>query len=165
MAIYKISCIFLQQFSVSQIEYPLGDSSKKGSYACFLLIIAMVLLLWCQIVLFWHQVTTCGSIRTMFISNNTCSTIWQNNTLTQKNYLAKLNSYVTVKYCLNRWHCIWLVSPDGPFGHCSHNFRLTYFTFSLRASPLGHWSHNFSLTYFTFSLRTGPLGHWSHNFR
>ncbi len=45
------------QFSVTQIEYPLGGSSTKGSHVYFLLIIVMVLLLWCQIVLLWHQVT------------------------------------------------------------------------------------------------------------
>ncbi len=33
------------QFSVPQIEYPLGGSSKKGSHVYFLLIVAMVLLL------------------------------------------------------------------------------------------------------------------------
>ncbi len=57
------------QFSVSQIEYLLGGSSKKGSHIYFLLIVAMVLLFWYQIVLLWHQVTN-GSIRTTFISNN-----------------------------------------------------------------------------------------------
>ncbi len=44
------------QFSVLRIEYPLRDSSKKGSHVYFLLIVAIVLLLW-QIVLLWHQVT------------------------------------------------------------------------------------------------------------
>ncbi len=33
------------QFSVPQIEYPLGGSSKKGSHVYFLLRVAMVLLL------------------------------------------------------------------------------------------------------------------------
>ncbi len=33
------------KFSVPQIEYPLGGSSKKGSHVYFLLIVAMVLLL------------------------------------------------------------------------------------------------------------------------
>ncbi len=33
------------KFSIPQIEYKLGDSSKKGSHVCFLLIVAMVLLL------------------------------------------------------------------------------------------------------------------------
>ncbi len=47
--------------SVPQIKYPLGDSSKKGSNVYFLLIVAMVLLLWCQIVLLWHQVTMVAS--------------------------------------------------------------------------------------------------------
>ncbi len=46
-----------KQFSVPQIEYPLGGSSQKGSHVYFLLIVAMVLLLWCQIVLLWYQVT------------------------------------------------------------------------------------------------------------
>ncbi len=46
-----------ENFSVPQIEHPLGCCSKKGSHVYFLLIIAMVLLLWLQIVLLWHQVT------------------------------------------------------------------------------------------------------------
>ncbi len=33
------------QFSVPQIEYPLGGNSKKGSHVYFLLRVAMVLLL------------------------------------------------------------------------------------------------------------------------
>ncbi len=33
------------QFSVPQIEYPLGGSSKKGSHVNFLLVVVMVLLL------------------------------------------------------------------------------------------------------------------------
>ncbi len=45
----------LQQFSVPQIEYPLGGSTKKSSHVYFLLIVAMVLLLWRQIVLLWLQ--------------------------------------------------------------------------------------------------------------
>ncbi len=49
------------QFSLPQMEYPLGGSSKKGSHVYFLLIVAMVLLLWCQIVLLWHQVTMAAS--------------------------------------------------------------------------------------------------------
>ncbi len=43
------------QFSVPQIEYPLRGSSKTSSHVYFLLIVAMVLLLWCEIVLLWHQ--------------------------------------------------------------------------------------------------------------
>ncbi len=33
------------EFSVPQIEYPLGGRSKKGSHVYFLLMVAMVLLL------------------------------------------------------------------------------------------------------------------------
>ncbi len=44
-----------------QIEYPLGGSSKKSSHVYFLLIVAMVLLLWRQIVLLWHQITIVAS--------------------------------------------------------------------------------------------------------
>ncbi len=43
------------EFPVPQIEYPLGGSSKKGSHVYFLLIVAMILLLWCQILLLWRQ--------------------------------------------------------------------------------------------------------------
>ncbi len=39
------------QFSVPQIEYPLGGSSKTGSHVYFLLIVAMVLLFYRHIVL------------------------------------------------------------------------------------------------------------------
>ncbi len=39
------------EFLVPQIEYPLGGSSKKGSHVYFLLIVAMLQLLWRQIVL------------------------------------------------------------------------------------------------------------------
>ncbi len=45
------------EFSVSQIEHSIGGCSKKCSYVYFLLIVAMVLLLCSQIVLWWHQVT------------------------------------------------------------------------------------------------------------
>ncbi len=43
--------IEIEQFSVPQIEYPLGGSNKKRSHVYFLFIVAIVLLLWCQIVL------------------------------------------------------------------------------------------------------------------
>ncbi len=39
------------QFSVPQIEYPLGGSSKKGSHVYFLLQDFCAILLFCQIVL------------------------------------------------------------------------------------------------------------------
>ncbi len=39
------------QFSVPQIEYPLGGSCKKGSHVYFLLEDFWVILLFCQIVL------------------------------------------------------------------------------------------------------------------
>ncbi len=43
--------VFSFQFSVPQIEYPLGVSSKNGSHVHFLLQIFCVILLFCQIVL------------------------------------------------------------------------------------------------------------------
>ncbi len=49
------------EFSVPQVEYPLGGSRKKGSHVYFLLIVAMVLQLWHQIVLLSHQVTMIAS--------------------------------------------------------------------------------------------------------
>ncbi len=49
------------EFAVPQIEYPLGGSSKQGSHIYFLLIVAMALLLWCQIVLLWHHITMVAS--------------------------------------------------------------------------------------------------------
>ncbi len=39
------------QFSVPQIEYPLGGSCKKGSHVYFLLQVFWVILLFCQVVL------------------------------------------------------------------------------------------------------------------
>ncbi len=51
----------ITQFSVPRIEYSLGGSIKKDSHVYFLLIVAMVLLLWRQIVLLWHQVTMVAS--------------------------------------------------------------------------------------------------------
>ncbi len=54
------------QFSVPQIEYPLRGSGKIGSHVYFLLIVAMVLLLWyhCTIVTSGHH----GSIRITFLT-------------------------------------------------------------------------------------------------
>ncbi len=49
------------EFSVPQIEYPLGGRSKKGSHVYFLLIVAMVLLLQRQIILLWYQVAMVAS--------------------------------------------------------------------------------------------------------
>ncbi len=49
------------EFSVPQIEYTLGGSSKTGIHVYFLEIVAMVLLLCRQIVLLWHQVTMIAS--------------------------------------------------------------------------------------------------------
>ncbi len=56
------------QFSVPQIEYPLGGSSKKGSHVYFLLQVFWVILWFCQIVLLyninvvlmsqWHYLTS-----------------------------------------------------------------------------------------------------------
>ncbi len=62
-------CTAWIQFSVPQIEYPLGGSSKKGSNVYFLLIDAMVLQCTiltsdCTIMTSGHH----GSIRTTFIS-------------------------------------------------------------------------------------------------
>ncbi len=62
------------QFSVPQIECTLGGTSKIGSHVYFLLIVAMVLLLWRHIVLLWRQ-------DNISINN---STIWQNNSISQK---------------------------------------------------------------------------------
>ncbi len=61
-----------EQFSVPQIEYPLGGSSKISSHVYFLLIIAMVLLL-------WHPVTMVASEYHF----------WENNSITQKTWNRK----------------------------------------------------------------------------
>ncbi len=55
---WSCNCV---QFSLPQIVCSLGGSSKIGSHDYFLLIVAMVLLLWRQIVLLWHQVTMVAS--------------------------------------------------------------------------------------------------------
>ncbi len=47
--VYLLLIVF--QFSVPQIEYPLGGSSKKGGHVYFLLQVFWVILLFCQIVL------------------------------------------------------------------------------------------------------------------
>ncbi len=46
-----MSRVAMDQFSVPQIEYPLGGSSKAGSHVYFLLQVFWVILLFCQIVL------------------------------------------------------------------------------------------------------------------
>ncbi len=45
----EIFWLLLSEFWVPQIGYPLGDSSKKCSQVYFLLIVAMVLLYYCDI--------------------------------------------------------------------------------------------------------------------
>ncbi len=106
------------QFSVSQIEYPLGGSIEKGCHVYFLLITSMILPLWCQIVLLWHQVTmvASSSIKTTFISNN--SRIWQNNIITKKKqqlctfvlvfYVISLFTFITVHFNTHRLNYCWL---------------------------------------------------------
>ncbi len=54
------------QFSVPQIEYHVGGISKKSIHVNFLLIVAMVLLLWRQIVILWHQVTMVTSEKHLY---------------------------------------------------------------------------------------------------
>ncbi len=66
---YMLTCTTRTSGTMLQIEYLLGGSSKNGSHVYFLLIVAMVILLWSQIVLLWHQVIMVG-IRTTFISHN-----------------------------------------------------------------------------------------------
>ncbi len=43
------------QYTGPQIEYKLGGTSKKSSHVYFLLIVAMVLVMWHHIVLLWCQ--------------------------------------------------------------------------------------------------------------
>ncbi len=50
---FKNKCVWmLWEFSVPQIEYPLGGSSNKGNHVYFFLQDFWVILLFCQIVLF-----------------------------------------------------------------------------------------------------------------
>ncbi len=66
-ALWEYAKPFMVEFSLPQIEYPQGGSSKKGSHVYLLLIVAMVvLLLWHQIVLFWHQVTMVASEKHLY---------------------------------------------------------------------------------------------------
>ncbi len=55
------SLLRTMQFSIPQIQYPIGGSSKRCIHVYVLLIVAMVLLLWCQNVPLWHQVTMVAS--------------------------------------------------------------------------------------------------------
>ncbi len=66
MGVLTFFAMCYSNFSLPQIVCPLGGSIKIGSHVYFLLIVAMVLLLWHQIVISGHH----GSIRTTFISNN-----------------------------------------------------------------------------------------------
>ncbi len=66
--------LIVLEFSVPQIEYPLGGSRKKGSHVYFLLIVPWYY--YCDVRLHYCDITT------TFISDN--STIWQNNNITQK---------------------------------------------------------------------------------
>ncbi len=60
---FLILCLCTNEHELSEprIEYLLGGSSKNCSHVYFLLIVAMVLLLWCQIVLLWHHVIMVSS--------------------------------------------------------------------------------------------------------
>ncbi len=79
------------QFSVAQIEYPLGGSSKKGSHVYFLLKVFCIILLFCQIVLlfdinvvlmlpWWPDVTIVQSDVTILVP-------WQLSTGSKDDYL------------------------------------------------------------------------------
>ncbi len=76
----------MRQFSLPQIICSLGGSSKIDSHVYFLLIVAMVLLLWRQIVLLRHQVTMIASEQHL----------WQNNSITQKTCNRK---YTWLPFC------------------------------------------------------------------
>ncbi len=80
------------EFSVPQIEYPLGGSSKKGSHVYFLLHVFWVILLFCQ---------KCCSDATMVIWCHN-STIWC--------HYSSTMSTITRKYT---WLPFVLLSPSG----------------------------------------------------
>ncbi len=73
---YPLRILLLSTLAIPSTSnrMPTRGSSKKGSHVYFLLISAMVLLLWCQIVLLWHQVNMVASEQHL----------WQNNRITQK---------------------------------------------------------------------------------
>ncbi len=58
------------------------DSSKKHSHIYFLLIVVMVLQLWCQIVLLWHQIPMVTSEQHLY---QTIVQFEKNCSITQKN--------------------------------------------------------------------------------
>ncbi len=58
---FSITFYFLITIPSTSNRITTSGSSKKGSHVYFLLIVAMVLVLWCQIVLLWHQVTMVAS--------------------------------------------------------------------------------------------------------
>ncbi len=101
----------LWEFSLPQIEYPLGGSSKKGSHVYFLLIVAIVLLLWHQILLLWHQVT-------MVVSEQH---LYQRIVLPRKHATGSIHDYLFCYYPLvgilfevlriihcKHWKTIWI---------------------------------------------------------
>ncbi len=77
-----------KQVSVPQTEYTLGGSNKKGSHVYFLLIVAMVLLLWHEIALLWHQVTMVALEQHLY----------QNYSITQKTCNRKY-TWLPFSYC------------------------------------------------------------------
>ncbi len=90
LSYWKIQLQIRVQFSVPQIEYSLGGSSKKVVMFTSMLIVACYY--YCDIRLY-HCDT-----RTTFISDN--STIWQNNSITQKTcnrkYIWRMFCYYTL---------------------------------------------------------------------
>ncbi len=77
-------CTRLSQFSVPQIEYPLGGSSKKGRHVYFLLQVFWVILLFCKIVLLFD---INAILITIVQSDVTIVVPWQLSTGSKHDYL------------------------------------------------------------------------------
>ncbi len=90
---------FIHQFSVPQIEYPLGGSSKKCSHVSFLLQVCWVILLFCQIVLLF-DINVFLMLPWWPVHHN--STIWCHNSST----IAIINRKYT-------WLHFLLLPPSG----------------------------------------------------
>ncbi len=85
------------QFSVPQIEYPLGDSSKKRSHVYFLLPVFWVILLFCQIgLLFDINVADAATMVTWCHNSTICG------------YNSSTMATISRKYT---WLHFWLLPP------------------------------------------------------
>ncbi len=82
---------------------PTRGSSKEGSHVYFLLIVAIVLILWRQIVLLWHQVTMVASEQHLY---QTIVHFDKTILLPRKLVIGSIHDYIFC-YCLSNGYSIW----------------------------------------------------------